>query len=116
MIEKELYQIIFEFFGYKCKMQNFDAEKIEICFILYDTFLFKCNLKGNGCRFNCRLIIGDDTASLAEFLGKHCLPDCDLKSIKSSLAMVDEYCRMRLPDKFLEAYYKAYAPDPFKDK
>ena len=37
-----------------------------------------------------------------------CSLNSDEESIKQSLHIVDDYCRLRLPDKFLEAYDKAY--------
>lgn len=42
------------------------------------------------------------------FLGNHCSLNSDRKSIEDSLKIIDDYCRLRLPDKFLDAYYKAY--------
>ena len=30
--------------------------------------------------------------------------NADEKSVRESLALVDEYCRLRLPDKYLEAF------------
>lgn len=29
-------------------------------------------------------------------------------TISNSLRIIDDYCRLRLPDKFLDAYYEAY--------
>ena len=40
---------------------------------------------------------------------------CDEKSIKESLQIIDDYCRLRLPDKFLDAYYHAYVTSQYED-
>jgi len=113
MDEKELYQIVFGFFGYKCRMQNFDPGKMEVACILYDTFLLKCKLNSRNDRFGCEISLGNDLVTITEFLGKHCFLDHDVESIKNSLKMVDDYCRLRLPDKFIEAYFQAYAENQY---
>lgn len=45
---------------------------------------------------------------MTEFLGKECSLNGDEESIRKSLKIIDDYCRMRLPDKYLEAYENAY--------
>jgi len=113
MDENELYQIVFGFFGYKCRMQNFDPEKMEVTCILYDTFLLKCNLNGRNNRYSCEISLGNNAVTITEFLGNHCFLNNDLESIKGSLGIVDDYCRLRLPDKFIEAYFQAYSTNQF---
>ena len=52
---------------------------------------------------------------ITEFLGKRCSLNSDVQSIKKSLQIIDDYCRLRLPDKFLDAYYKAYVLDEYEN-
>ena len=52
---------------------------------------------------------------IIEFLGKICSLNSDAESIKESLQIIDNYCRLRLPDKFLDAYYKAYVLSQYDD-
>jgi len=59
-------------------------------------------------------VIGKDEV-ITEFLGKSCSLNSDEESIKQSLQMIDDYCRLRLPDKFLEAYYQAYVLKQYED-
>jgi len=39
----------------------------------------------------------------------------DEQSIKESLQIIDNYCRIGLPDKFLDAYYKAYVTSQYEE-
>lgn len=82
---KDLYQLVFGFFGYKCRMLTFDPESPEVGCILYDTFLFKCHVNTRNEIFSCSIIVGNGEAAITEFLGKHCSPKSDVESIKHSL-------------------------------
>lgn len=104
----KLYDLVETFFGYKTNMLYLDTEKKEVACILYNAFLFKCNLDDRYGRFGAEIVFGIQEATITEFLGKRCSLNSDEKSIRDSLQIVDDYCRLRLPDKFLEAYNKAY--------
>lgn len=104
----KLYDLVETFFGYKANMLHLDTEKKEVACILYNSFMFKCNLDDRYGRFGAGIALGNHEATITEFLGKRCSLNSDEKSIKESLQIVDDYCRLRLPDKFLEAYNKAY--------
>lgn len=54
------------------------------------------------------LVLVSKSISLRSLLGRRCSLNSDEESIKKSLQIIDEYCRLRLPDKFLDAYYEAY--------
>ena len=103
----KLYDIIENFFGYKCKMRGIDSHKQEVFCILYDSFWLVCNLDDQYGRFGAGLAIGT-RGMITNFLGKRCSLNSDEKSIRESLKIIDDYCRLRLPDKFLDAYYEAY--------
>lgn len=75
----------------------------------------KCSLDDQYGRFGAGLILGDEGGVLTDFLGKTCSLNGDEKSIKESLQIIDDYCRLRLPDKFLDAYYKAYVLSQYED-
>ncbi|MFT3983218.1 MAG: hypothetical protein QM697_04895 [Lachnospiraceae bacterium] len=114
MDEKKLYLLIENFFGYKCKMVGINSETKEVTCILYDSFWLKFNLDDQYGRFGAGLVLGNEGA-VTNFLGKRCSLNSDEKSIKESLQIIDNYCRLRLPDKFLNAYYEAYVTNPYKD-
>ena len=105
---EKLYDIVEAHFGYRGEMSYMDRKGKEVGCILYNAFLFKCNIDDPYEQFSGGIILGDDGQLLTEFLGKECSLDSDEESIKESLQVIDDYCRMRLPDKFLEAYDKAY--------
>lgn len=107
MSVNELYDLVEDFFGYKCKMRGINSCKQEVFCVLYDSFWLICSLDEQYGRFGAGLTIGTE-GMITEFLGKHCSLNSDEKSIRDSLRMIDDYCRLRLPDKFLNAYYEAY--------
>ena len=112
---KELYILIEEYYGYKVDMISIDSEKKEVAAILYDSFLLKCSLDDRYGRFGAGIVVGKEGV-IRKFLGKECSMNSDEESIKNSLKIIDDYCRMRLPDKYLEAYHKAYVEDLYVDR
>ena len=110
----ELYDLVEEYFGYKAKMRYVNSETKEVSCILYDSFWLKCGLDAQYGRFGAGIEIGKEGV-ITEFLGKRCSLSSDVESIKASLHIIDEYCRFRLPEKFLDAYYKAYVLNQYED-
>lgn len=108
MTTKELYVLVEEYFGYKIRKQYMDSRKKEVCGTLYDSFFFSCNINDRYGRFGAGICFAEQEHTITEFLGKTCSLNCDEKSIKNSLKIIDDYCRLRLPDKFLDAYDDAY--------
>ena len=104
----ELYDLVEDFYGYKIHMRSLNSETKEVMGILYDSFVLKCDINDRYGRFGAGIESGK-SGIITDFLGKGCLLNGDEESIKESLKIIDEYCRLRLPDKFLDAYYKAYA-------
>ena len=113
---KELYLLVKEFFGYKIKMQYMNTEKEEVGGILYDSFFITCNVNDQYGRFGAGICFGEQKYTITQFLGKTCLLNSDEKSIRESLEIIDDYCRLRLPDKFLDAYYNAYVEKNYRDE
>ena len=111
---KELYNLVENFFGYKAKMRALHSVKKEVTCILYDSFLLTCGLDDRYGMFRAGLVIGKDDM-ITEFLGKTCSLNSDEESIKQSLQIIDDYCCLRLPDKFLEAYDHAYVLKQYED-
>lgn len=111
---EELYDLVEDFFGYKANMRCFNSTTNEVVCILYDSFWLKCSLDDQYGRFGAGLEIGKEGV-ITDFLGKRCSLNNDVESIKKSLQIIDDYCRLRLPDKFLDAYYKAYVMGQYED-
>lgn len=107
----KLYDLVENFYGYKIKMRYYNSETYEVFGILYDSFFLICNTNDRYGRFGAGLRFGEQEYTITEFLGKRCSLNGDEESIKESLQIIDDYCRLRLPDKFLKAYDKAYAED-----
>lgn len=109
MSSDKLYDLVKSFYGYKIRMLYENSETNEVLGVLYDSFFLKCNTNDRYGRFGAGICYGEQSYTITEFLGKRCSLNSDEESIKKSLQIIDDYCRLRLPDKFLEAYYKAYA-------
>ena len=110
MAVNELYDLVEEYYGYKIHMVSLNSETKEVVGMLYDAFILKCNINDTYGRFGAGIDIGN-WYSISTFLNEHCSLNSDEKSIKDSLKLIDKYCRLRLPDKYLDAYYKAYVLD-----
>ena len=111
----ELYVLVENYYGYKVKMGYLNSKTKEVGAILYDAFYLKCSLDDRYGRFGAGIVVGKGGV-IREFLGKECSMNSDEESIKNSLKIIDDYCRMRLPDKYLEAYHKAYVEDLYLDE
>ena len=112
---EELYDLVENYYGYKVKMRYQNSRTREVVAILYDAFWLKCSLDDQYGRFGAGIVLGNE-GIITDFLGKTCSLNSDEESIKNSLKIIDDYCRMRLPDKYLEAYHKAYVEDLYVDE
>ena len=101
---KELYDLVKNFYGYKINMIGYNSSTSEVSGILYDSFLLKCDTNDRYERFGCGLFLDNSQVAITNFLGKRCSLNSDKDSIEESLELVDNYCRLRLPDKFLKSY------------
>ena len=111
---KRLYSLVKNFFGYKCNMIGINSESTQVTCFLYDSFVLRCELESQHKMFGAGLEIANGIV-LTDFLGKRCSLNNDEASIKESLQIIDDYCRLRLPDKFLDEYYKAYVLSQYED-
>lgn len=103
---QQLFKIVRDFFGYKAKNITYDIKRKEVSCLLYDSFFFECNINGRYGMYGRGINFGGYIVT--SLLGEETPLNKDKKSICESLQNVDEYCRARLPDKFLNAYAKAY--------
>mgnify|MGYP000968196183 CR=1 FL=1 len=101
---KEFSDLVKEYFGYKMTFYclNYDTKTIEC--ILYDSFYFELSIGDRYGVFGAAIGIGNMMHSLTKVLGKDITLSSDRESIKSNLATIDNYCRIRLPDKFLNEF------------
>lgn len=103
----DLFKLVQKHYGYKAQMRYINSEKKEVFFFLYDAFSVVCSVGDRYGMFGAGIQMADGQM-LTQFLGKSCSLNSDPVSIKRSLQIIDDYCRMRLPDKYLEEYDKAY--------
>lgn len=110
----KLCDLVDDYYGYKVDMTYVNL-KSEVVGILYDSFYIRCFLDEEQKTFNAGISFGESELLITELLGKRCLTGCDEESIKKSLQIIDDYCRLRLPDKYLDAYYQAYVLSQHED-
>jgi len=99
------------FFGRRATGRTYDPVSTVFTCVLYETFPFKCGLDGEHGSFSA----GIESVSgryLTTFFGEWLSFDSDSESIAKSLAIVDEWCRLHLSDKFLERYEAGIAAKP----
>lgn len=107
MTVEELYKLVIGYFGYKATSPYYNSELKEVTCTLYESFVFSCNVNDRYGMFGGGIRTSNDEY-ITTFLGKKLSLNSDEVSIRNSLKIVDDYCRLRLPDKFLQAYDAAY--------
>lgn len=88
-------------------MKSINTDTKEVMGVLYDSFVLRFSLNDRYERFGAGIEIGNGVL-LTMFLGEYCSLNNNDVDIKNSLDIIDNYCRQRLPDKFLIEYDKAY--------
>ena len=112
---KALSSFLEDFYGYKIKRLSLYSNENKVLGILYDSFWLQCSCNNKENKFEAVIYFGDINYVISEFFGKIGVCSIDAKKIKKILQIIDDYCRLRLPDKFLEAHYKAYVLSLYED-
>ena len=103
----DLYELLLNYFEDKAKTPTINSKTQDIDCILYDSFVFKCGIEKPRNNFKGGIILGSDYI-VTNFFGQKLSLNNDVKSIRKNFEIVDNYCRFRLPEKFLAAYDQAY--------
>lgn len=101
----EIYHLIIEFFGNKVDVIGVIESRQEIECILYSSFVLKCGIEDRYKMFECGIML-EEKYAIRNILGESPSLNNDRDSIIKSLKLMDKYCRLRLPDKFLDEYDK----------
>ena len=99
----QLIRVIRTYSGSSIRIESADFENQELLLIFYDAMLVKCNIDLQYGRFGIAVVISEGTL-VRDLFGEAFSQNNDEASIRASLSNVDEYCRLRLPDKYLDAY------------
>lgn len=103
---KEFTNLVKSHFNYKLTFYciNYDTKTIEC--ILYDSFYFEISIGDRYSVFGAAIGIGNTMHSFTKFMGQSITLNSDRQSIISNLDIIDSYCRLRLPDKYLVEFDK----------
>ena len=107
LVFPELNAFVLEFFGSRLSFPTSDGDKKEMTGLLYDAFPFSCGIDSGKPIFYAGIGVGYQ-AFLSSFMGVGISMNRDRESVLESLRLVDRYCRLRLPDKYREAFVSAY--------
>lgn len=103
---KILMSFVDEFFGYKAINSRIIIDEKALEYILYDSFLLRFGLDERYGMFAVSIAMGNGYRGISKLLGERLSLNNDKKSIIESLKVIDKYCRLRLPDKFLSEFDK----------
>ena len=103
MNAEEFYGLVTGYFDVKASDVTFDAEEKVVSCVLYDTFVFTCGLNGEHGTFTGGIEY-EPGRYLTVLLNQRLSFNTDRDSVLRNLAIVDDYCRLRLPDKFLLSF------------
>lgn len=100
---QELISLVYGYFGRKASTRVVDSVKQTVSCVLYESFEFECVLDNEYGTFGAAVLAGANLSTI-KFLGQKASLNPDPDSIRASLELVERWCRLRLPDKFLEEY------------
>lgn len=103
---KKLCNVIEKFYKHKAKLEYTDLNKRELHFVLYQSFKVVFGLDERYNTFGAGIFIGPDCCVSHNILGERVSLNSDKESVIKSLGVIDEYCQLRLPDKFLIEFDK----------
>ncbi|WP_431247688.1 hypothetical protein [Leifsonia xyli] len=98
-------RLIHEHFGKRADVISADSGMREVTFTLYESFLFKCGFDPQYGRFGLAMYL--DGFAVTTFFGKRVTMESDEVSIRASFGDVDRFCRLRLPEAFLDEFEAA---------
>lgn len=102
-----IYHLINEYFGKKADVVGVIEKTQELECILYNSFILKCSVEERYQTFGCAIIM-DGKYALRNFFGESPSLNNDRVSILESFKLIDKYCRLSLPDKYLVEFEKDY--------
>ncbi len=81
-----------------------DLNQKALEYLLYDSFVWEFAIESRYGIFSASLAIGDGFRGVTSLLGRKLSLNCDEESILANLEIIDKYCRLRLPNKFLTEF------------
>jgi hypothetical protein len=76
----------------------------RVVFVLYDAFAFTATVDESDGSWAVVMVLSDREASVQSFLGHSTAQLMGEAQIREALLVIDEYCRLRLPDSYLVAF------------
>lgn len=104
---KDVYYLAIDYYNHKISSPTVNSKEGSFEFVLYESFVFGMSIDERYGVFGAALSLSNKHISL-KLLGEEIAINNDRNEILKSFKKIDTYCRLRLPDKFLEAYDKAY--------
>lgn len=99
----DVYNLLLDYFGNRVGIPAINTKTQDIDCILYDSFVFKCGIEKPRNNFKGGIMLDSDH-TITSFFGEKLSLNNDVHSIRTNFVIVDNYCRLRLPNKFLETY------------
>ncbi|MDJ0338436.1 hypothetical protein [Cryobacterium sp. PH31-O1] len=101
------YELALDFFGARISLPTSDKVGQRMAGVLYDSFLFSCGFDDQRMMFGASIRLSPE-GGIGSFMGRRPSMRTDRDSLAESLRLVDEYCRLRLPEKFLTVFDAAH--------
>lgn len=103
---EELLELIKNYFKQKKNGKVISIRSVgnSINCLFYNSFIFKCEIEEPRNNFAAALFI--EGIAIVEFFGEKISLNNTEEDILKSLELVDKYCQLRLPDKYLQEYFK----------
>ena len=103
----KLYEVIEEYFDKKIRMGGYNDQKNSVFGCLYNTIFIECTLNYVINEFSVVIYYNREECFIDTILGETCKTIIDEDLIIDKLKVIDNYCRIRLTDKFLKVFDEA---------
>ncbi|KQQ92896.1 hypothetical protein ASF62_13945 [Leifsonia sp. Leaf325] len=110
MDSNDFFDLFDDFWGPKASNAAYIFDAPAVSCLLYDAFPFRFGVDGPHGTSTAGYEYSTDKFSVA-LLGRKFTLDSDRESILANFRLADEYCRLRLTDKYLEAFDESH-PQP----
>ena len=104
---RKLYKLIEKYFDKKVSMGGYNEQKNSVFGCLYNTIFIECTLNYEKNEFDVIVYYTQNDYFINKFLGETCKTIIDEDLIIDKLKVIDNYCRIRLTDKFLKVFDEA---------
>lgn len=104
---RDAVKMILKFYGRRVTLHSIDSETHHISFVLYDAIAVKAHVDPHDSSLSVAIPLAAGVQVSSPL--RRSTTFCEGESqIREALRVIDDYCRLRLPDEYLEAFESSF--------